>query len=417
MNYKILVVYGYRDYPVRSTSWNHLYAHGNYSGHDCYYLNLAVNRVPWYIKCIKFDLIIFDTLFFVRFKRDYFEGLMRRAAVLKKSAAIKIMLPQDEFINTDLLCRFANEFSIDHIFSVAPESEWSKIYDGIDHSKILIHKVLTGYLDQASIETITATSNIARDIDIGYCAADPPFWHGRHGMLKGQIGEAFLNCPGTKDLHMEIIIPKGHPFLGNDWLYFLMRCKYTLGVEGGTSILDRDGSIRECTESYLHKYPGASFEEVEQHCFPGVDGSFKLFALSPRHLEACAARTCQILIEGDYDGVLKPWRHYLPLKKDFSNFEEILALVHDDTLRDRIVMQAHNDIIMSNKYSYRSYIDLIHGVVEFDRPRPHTLGIIGYVLSRICKTNDKLSWYKVRLISYARRMMHFSIQIFRKSSV
>lgn len=405
MSYKILVVYGYRDYPVRSTSWNHLYSHGMYSGHECYYLNLAVNRVPWYLKRIKFDLIIFDTLFFVRFKRRYFEGLMRRAAVLKQSGAVKIMLPQDEFINTDLLNRFACEFGIDHIFSVAPPSEWDKIYDGVDRSRTRLHKVLTGYLDQASVETINATRDIPRDIDIGYCAADPPFWHGRHGMLKGRIGEAFLNSPAAHGLRMNIITPKGHPFLGDEWLRFLLRCKYTLGVEGGTSILDRDGTISACTERYRQEHPQAGFEEVEQHCFPGLDGSFRLFALSPRHLEACATRTCQILIEGDYDGVLQPWKHYLPLKKDFSNLEEIVALVKNDSLRTEITERAYRDIVASGAYGYPLYSARILEEALGTDTAPQDGQATPMPLQRLAALGDRLSWHKVRLICIAKRLL------------
>lgn len=405
MSYKILVVYGYRDYPVRSTSWNHLYSHGMYSGHECYYLNLAVNRVPWYLKRIKFDLIIFDTLFLVRFKRSYFEGLMRRAAVLKQSDAVKIMLPQDEFINTDLLNRFACEFGIDHIFSVAPPSEWDKIYEGVDRSRTSIHKVLTGYLDQASLDTINATSNIQRDIDIGYCAADPPFWHGRHGMLKGLIGKAFLNSAATRGLRMNIITPKGHPFLGYEWLRFLLRCKYTLGVEGGTSILDHDGTISARTERYCREHPEAGFEEVEQHCFPGLDGSFKLFALSPRHLEACATRTCQILIEGDYDGVLQPWKHYLPLKKDFSNLEEIVSLVKNDSIRTDITERAYLDIVASGAYGYPLYtaqiVDKALRTVSNSQDRMTT----PVILQRLAAIGDRLSWRKVRLVCIAKRLI------------
>jgi hypothetical protein len=408
MTYKILIVYGYRDYPARSTSWNHLYAHGNYSGHDCYYLNLAVNRVPWYIKCIKFDLIIFDTLFFVRFKRGYFEGLMRRAAVLKKSNAIKVMLPQDEFINTDLLCRFAHEFKIDHIFSVAPESEWEKIYDTVDLSKTQIHKVLTGYLN----DSISLPGNIARDIDIGYCAADPPYWHGRHGMLKGDIGKAFLNCPDTNDLRMEILTPKGHPFLGDDWLHFLMRCKYTLGVEGGTSILDRDGTIRTCTERYQQEHPEATFEEVEQRCFSGVDGSFKLFALSPRHLEACATRTCQILIEGDYDGVLQPWKHYLPLKKDFSNLDQIVEIVKNDALRTEITECAFQEIVASNNYAYPVFsAKIIETALGDEYYTCKTSKTVPSVIRRIATIGDRLSWQKVHLFCIVKRLVKRFIRI------
>jgi hypothetical protein len=36
-----------------------------------------------------------------------------------------------------------------------------------------------------------------------------------------------------------------------------------------------------------------------------------------------------VLFEGRYSGVLKPHRHYIPLKKDFSNFDEVVAKIRD----------------------------------------------------------------------------------------
>ncbi|MBT8506740.1 hypothetical protein B1F79_04690 [Coxiella-like endosymbiont of Rhipicephalus sanguineus] len=45
--------------------------------------------------------------------------------------------------------------------------------------------------------------------------------------------------------------------------------------------------------------------------------------ISPRHFEAVATKTLQILYEGEYSNILKPWVHYVPLKKDYSNFDEV----------------------------------------------------------------------------------------------
>ena len=39
--------------------------------------------------------------------------------------------------------------------------------------------------------------------------------------------------------------------------------------------------------------------------------------MSPRVFEAAAVRSCQILFEGRYSGILEPMVHYIPLKKDF----------------------------------------------------------------------------------------------------
>ena len=50
----------------------------------------------------------------------------------------------------------------------------------------------------------------------------------------------------------------------------------------------------------------------------------RLFTVTPRHFEAIITKTCQVLLEGHYKGVLVPERHFIPLKPDWSNLEHIL---------------------------------------------------------------------------------------------
>ena len=132
-------------------------------------------------------------------------------------------------------------------------------------------------------------------------------------------------------------------------------------MESGASLLDPDGSIYHSVNAYLDQNPGASFDDAEQNCFKGLDGNLHLYALGPRHLEACAARSCQILVEGHYSGLLKPGEHYIPLKKDFSNIDEVLRIVKEDKLRDGIVEKAYRDIVASGKWTYREFVKFVLG--------------------------------------------------------
>jgi hypothetical protein len=48
--------------------------------------------------------------------------------------------------------------------------------------------------------------------------------------------------------------------------------------------------------------------------------------------------------------------HYVPLKKDFSNFDEVVALIRDPRARTEIVERAHRDLIQSGAYSYERFV-------------------------------------------------------------
>ena len=65
---------------------------------------------------------------------------------------------------------------------------------------------------------------------------------------------------------------------------------------------------------------------------------------------------CQILYEGKYSGILKPMIHYIPLKKDFSNIEEVFDKLEDlDYLRE-LTERAYKDIIETGRHSYKQFV-------------------------------------------------------------
>lgn len=379
---------------------DHLYSFQRYSGARCFYLNLAVQTIPYYLRKITFDLIIFHTVFLSnRWYMPSFERALKRAHILKDFSATKVALPQDEFFYPEAICNFIKEFDIRHVFSVAPPSEWPKIYKTVDSQKTKVHHVLTGYLDDSTLERIKGLvrDTSKRDIDIGYRAWRAEPWLGRHGFLKTQVADLFTEKGPPKGLATDISTRYEDTFLGDEWYEFLLRCKYTIGVEGGASILDWDGKIRQKTQTYIAQHPQASFEEVEEACFPGLDGSLNLFAISPRHLEACATKTCQILIEGKYNGILSAGRHYIELKQDLSNLDQVLDLMKNDGLRNEIVENAYKEVVLSELYNYQSFVSVVlesslNGV-EYRRDD----SVLCRLAWRLIRLANLFSWQKIRL--------------------
>lgn len=360
---KTLVLYYHRfTFPMRKTIEDHIFSFEKFHNSSFYFVNAAFG-IPWYIKNIPFDLILYQTTFLARLRWSElsYEDWSAQFHPLKELPGIKAALPQDEFIGTERVNRFINDFGITKVFSVAPPSEWNKIYCSVDKEKVAFYPVLTGYLDDALESTITELSKegLKKEIDISYRAWNAEYWLGRHGLLKPYIATLFNEKAPAHGLHVDISTKEKDTLLGLDWYRFLLRSKYTIGVEGGSSILDSDGTIRKKVSAFLAQHPNATFEETENACFKGMDGNLNLFALSPRHLEACVTRTCQILVEGSYNDVLKPNIHYLELKKDFSNIDTILSQLKDDNLREKITTQAYNDIVLSKAYTYRHLVDTV----------------------------------------------------------
>ncbi len=48
--------------------------------------------------------------------------------------------------------------------------------------------------------------------------------------------------------------------------------------------------------------------------------------------------------------------HYIPLKKDWSNFDEVIHLFRDNSVRRELTENSYRDLIASGQYSYQQHI-------------------------------------------------------------
>jgi hypothetical protein len=355
----ILVLYYAAGAPLRPAIADHLGAIRRYSGRPCIYVNLAARSVPGWVRSLDIGLVVFHTtLLATRWYPESFRRVARRLDALEGLDGPRIAIPQDEFLNTDPLVDFLRRFGVSHVFTCAPRHEWETIYGPLIADGATLKRVLTGYLEPRTVRRIEhlAAATGERKIDVGYRSWQPEPWLGRHGMLKGWIAERFEEEGLRRGLRTDISMRPDDTLLGDAWFRFLLGCRSTIGVEGGASILDRDGRIRECVTRYGHEHPQATFAEFEASCFPGLDGSFDLRAISPRHLEASATRTPQILVEGSYNSILEPGAHYIPLRADFGNISDALDAMDDGNGAAEMAERAYRDVVATGEYSYESFV-------------------------------------------------------------
>ena len=148
------------------------------------------------------------------------------------------------------------------------------------------------------------------------------------------------------------------------WAQFLKACRGILGAESGTYYLDRTGQIIEDVKKYVKAHPDASFGEVYEiffkNCLSPVSGK----AISSRHFEPVGTKTCQILIEGYYNGILKPDEHYISVKKDLSNIEDVIRRFKDDSYRNAMVEKSYEYAM--DGHTYRHRVDTLLGAISDD---------------------------------------------------
>ncbi|MCI5056166.1 MAG: hypothetical protein MRY83_08660 [Flavobacteriales bacterium] len=357
---KILVLYANAFYPMHDTYRVHLRCFKRYSKHLVFYFNVDTGPLPKRLQKVDFDVIIFHTLFMSsrHLGREHFGTLLDRISFLTDSKALKLIMPQDEWIYTNLMVEMINRFKIDVVCTCAVASEWFVIYNGVNPDQVKFHRILTGYIDEDTLARIEGYKSIHKEkkFDLTYRVGEIKPWLGKHGLLKKDLVDIFNDALEGSNLNYSLSYDGKDRFWGDDWFIFLMESKYCLGMEGGASVLDPDGDIMRKGLEMEKNGRKLTYEESRALLFPDGEGNLKLFAISPRHLECCITETCQVLVEGEYFGILKPGVHYLELKRDMSNLQEVIEDIVNDEKRDKIVKKAYEDVVGSGLYTYPNFV-------------------------------------------------------------
>lgn len=355
---RVLVIYYYDQYPLRASAFDHLMCFKRYINGDVEYVNMAIRSLP---KKLDYDLIIFTTMFLSRrWRPQQFELLMKKIEPLESCSIPKVAIPQDEFIHMDLLCEFISRFDCKWVFTPVSKQDWHFVFNKVDHDRVFFRQVLTGYVEPQTVKKIEAMKQkIKKDIDISYRVWKAPYWMGRHGIQKVIVAEEVLKSLPRFQLKTDISLKTEDTLMGSDWYRLLLRSRYTLGAESGASLCQRQNELLRLTNDFLEQNPNADFNLVEQTCFPNRDGELNLFSVGPRHFEACITETCQILVEGNYENRFVADRHYIPVKKDFSDLDLVLEKLNDEDHRIRLTRQAYEEVIMNPNNHYSSFVGLV----------------------------------------------------------
>ena len=101
--------------------------------------------------------------------------------------------------------------------------------------------------------------------------------------------------------------------------------------------------------------PGIDFAEIKAHFFsdrPRCPVYSK--AISSRHFDAAGTGTCQILVRGRYNDILKAGEHYIPLDPDMSDAHEAIERFADPAERRRIADSSYALVHDEHTYHHRS---------------------------------------------------------------
>lgn len=341
-----------RPKAVRLTTAQSLEAVTNIPGAEVLAYN-AAHGIPRWLGRGRFDAVVLHTTYLCLRWHRWFEKHRARSEWLAELDALKIALPQDEYHHAHTLDSWLDDLGVSVVGTVLDDSHRADLYPRLA-GKAAFYDVLTGYVDDASAVAVQPRLEPAeqRPFDVVYRARHLPFWLGSHGQLKHVVGEKVAARAPAHELRCDISTRPQEVVLGGAWLDLLASGRITIGAESGSSTLDKHGELGAQVAEWLEREPDLTFEQVDARMPAGWD-DYRFFAISPRHLEAVVTKTAQILVEGRYSGVLEPGRHYLPLRRDFSDLDEVLEQARDQALMTELADRAYDEVYRSGRYSVR----------------------------------------------------------------
>jgi hypothetical protein len=309
---------------------------------------------PKTLRELKFEGIVFHySIFSARYNLD--EEFLNYLETQRN--VYKLAFFQDEYHYCRQRFDFLNHHRVDCVYTLLEPDCFKDVYEKYTKvPKLVWH--LTGYVSDGMVEVARRKlrSDEERTVDIGYRARPLPFYMGKGAQEKTDIAREFCARAVPLGLRLDIKTDEESRLYGEAWHDFIASSRAFLGVEAGVSIFDIQDVVRPEAERIQAANPAITFEQLSRELLAPWEDNIYYRTISPRHFEAAAFRVCQILFEGRYNGLMQPGVHYIPLKKDFSNFDDCIRMFQDKALRDELTSNAYRDLIASERFSYQKFI-------------------------------------------------------------
>jgi len=276
----------------------------------------------------------------------------------QSQSSYKIAFFQDEYRYWPARAELLDRQGIDCVYTLVEPAYFKDTYQKKTRVPKLVYN-LAGYVSDELVQRgqrLTKPDG-ERTIDIGYRGRQLPFYMGKGSQEKHLIALRFRKRAAGLDLKIDVETDEDKRIYGEEWYDFLSNCRAVLGVEAGVSIFDIDNVVYPQYERLMAQNPNLTFEDVYDKLLHSYEDNIYYRTISPRHFETAALRVTQILYEGKYSGIMQPMVHYIPLKKDFSNFDDVIRMFKDKALRRELTDNAYRDLIASGQYSYQRFIE------------------------------------------------------------
>lgn len=237
---------------------------------------------------------------------------------------------------------FLKDVRADVVCSQLPLDAAQYFYEELTQSRVIsLPHALNPDDYQAPIGNVRTT-------DVGFIGAVYPAWVGdlERTMMILATQEIAPLLQLKHDIRLQNL-PRA------SWAAFLGNTRAVIGAESGSYYLHGKGQLLSQAKQWCAANPHAQFEEVEARFFTDRSGVPSGKTISSRHFEPIGTRTCQVLMEGSYAGVLVPNEHYIPVRKDLMDLPEALRRATDEAERVEMVNRAYLHAMDAHTHAHR----------------------------------------------------------------
>lgn len=266
-----------------------------------------------------------------------------------------IFICQDEYLNTDIKSKILKEFNSKICFVNVNEKDAPLIFNN-KNTKFI--NVLPGYIPNINYERI---SIYKRTTDIFYRATPLGYIFGDLGQEKVNIGKVMKKYGLQNNLIVNIEWEMDKKIYGEEWYDRLLNSKTTLATECGCKVFNQKPRNIEI-QKILEKNSEYTYEQAKKDF--KIEPVYESCQVSPKMFEAIKLGTVLIMYEGEYKGIFKPNIHYIELKKDHSNIEDVIEKIKDDEYLQQMANVAYTDIVENSNYTYKDFIEYFDKVIK-----------------------------------------------------
>lgn len=285
---------------------------------------------------------------------------------LKTYNNIKICIIQDEYYHVNDISNLIKYINANIILTCLKGNDIFKIYN---INNLNYYSIMTGY---SSLKYNKYFKKIdEKNIDVFYRGRKLHYYYGLLGQYKLNIGIDMKKYCNMYNITNDIEWDDNKRIYKNEWIEYLANSKTTLATLTGSNVINYDNERFIKINKWLNntKLPvddKSIYSYANAKNIFNIKEELNIEQISPKIFEAISVGTVLIMYEDNYSYILKPNIHYISLNKDYSNIEEVINKIKDNEYLQEMANRAYNDIILSEHYSYKKFIEYIDNIINLE---------------------------------------------------